>query len=493
MYFKPFTPAKHYVMPCFIIHASDRFVVIRTELGDETITRLDIWQTSKRVIYSCVELSTLTLYGDESLWMIRTWNGQVSRMQYGETVILPLTVNGWDQSLADFFESLWTIWGIAAASLNTMVTNLWRTTLLAPVSFIETAPTLLGPIAVGIGGRKEANRGTFRDQAEYDISAAYPHAMTALIPQRLTLLEESQLRTLDVTEWEGIAVARVRIPPYRWGPIPLPLNGGEDSMKSNGGISSYGHTGNGYRTVTLPIRELDMIRRIGGDVHYLTGSVAPANADAPSYFTRWVAEILPWLRSLPGLSGGLGKTLAARLWSVFAVGSEGLRSEHRWINGHRVTTALGMDTASRREYRESAHYVGAIISSRVRQRVYLEGLLHFKDICYVDTDGVIAVEGQEPMPGWRVKTDMRTIEIAAEQCYRYSCHLCIQAPYGHQGPHLVVAGASSREAKSRMFREMHNAGILVTSFATTFPNQGVTDEPWTQAEIHRPLPFGFTA
>lgn len=485
MYVTPFTPAKNYVMPCFIVHASDRFVTIRSELGDVNISHLERWVSSKRVIYSCVPQDTLTLYGDEKLWTMTTWNGRVSRMRYGMTTILPLSTTGWDESLPEFFASMWALLGVTCSSLNTLSLNLWRTTLTKPVSFQETSTALLGPIAVGTGGRKEANRGTWHNMTEYDISAAYPHAMLTPLPGTVAPVAASAISTLSVGEWDGVVAARVRIPPQLWGPIPL-------AVGRNASVSSYGHTGLDWRTVTLPLSEVQGIESLGCDVSYIGGSVGPIS-DHVNAFGKWGEDVLPVLRNLPGLAGQLGKTIANRLWSSFAISSEGERHEHTFRDGRRTTVQLAPDSPGRVLYRNESSYVGAIISSRVRQRVYSEGLSHFRDCVYVDTDGVIAPTGQDPLPGWRIKTEMRTVEIASEQTYRYTCTDCLQAPYGHLGPHYVVAGGSDRADKSRIFRLMRDGGFLASDFNQTVPKTRVVDGQNQTTQSALPFAFDRTA
>src|SRR3954469_1121620 len=104
----PHTGYKRYRVPLFIIHSSDRFLVVRSAFGDEKIRRLDEMAyppPSERAIYSCVDPDELCLYGDPTKWTIRTWNGRVSSMTYGTVKIYPLLA-AWDDSLTAFFDYL---------------------------------------------------------------------------------------------------------------------------------------------------------------------------------------------------------------------------------------------------------------------------------------------------------------------------------------------------------------------------------------------------
>lgn len=473
--FPPHTGYKQYRMPLFIVHASDRWVDIRSELGDMRIHRLDELKTTHRVIYACVDPDELCLYGDPTMWEIRTWNNRVSSMEYAGVKIYPLLTE-WDDDVWSFF-ALLDEYGVAASSLNTMSLNLWRTTLSSTVSFHEQAPldAMLGPVSIHTGGRKEAKRGVYRNRVEYDITAAYPNALADAMPTRLTPAPDGFLHRMDITKWEGIATARVRIPPMEWGPLPVVLD-----MASE--VTCYGYTKpDAWVTVTVPLSELRTVANANVDYVILRCNVG---IDYERAFDDWLHEIVPRLRSLPALSGTVGKLVANRLWSSFAVAPYGVRREHRFTHdGTMLTTVMDPDPTGQVLRRAATTYVGAIVQSRVRQRLWVQGLNGpFRDIVYIDTDGVIARPSSTVPDGWRAKTVMRHVDIAGPQAVYYTCPQCLPPPAGHAKGHWTVAGAQSVEAKSRLFRLMKHGGMVMTNINNVLPSQDVNAYATTQGE-----------
>jgi hypothetical protein len=475
MLITPHHAYSRYILPQFIIHASDIAVTIRSQLGDMRICRLAEKLTTGTVLYSCVPWDTLLLYGDESLWTIRTWNGKISSMTYGDVKIYPLEM-AFDEGIFQFFNYLDSR-DIAAASLNTMSTNLWRSTLNESVEFSEqpNAKEYLGLSTVLIGGRKEAKPGTYRRRVEYDITAAYPNALATGMPNRIVAWDRSTFGPIQPDKWEGIAKARVRIPPLRWGPIPVIV----DPTSS---LTCYGYTRpDRWANVTLPLSELRMAESMGVDVIYDRISIAlPSERNA---FAAWMADVVPEMRAISNAGGKLGKLVANRLWSTFAISPNGVRREHRFSEGKMVSVDLPGDSDKLAVRRSSVAYVGGITQSRVRQRVYREGLAHFPDCVYVDTDGVIAKRTDRLPDGWRVKVNMRTLEIAAAQAIRYTCDDCLPAmparisgsmvgpSSGHTGPHWTVAGASDVAEKSRLFAALKGGGMIVANINNVLPAQ----------------------
>lgn len=443
-----------------------------------TIRNLDDMVTTHRVIYSCVDPDTLCLYGDPERWTIRTWNSRVSSMTYGDTKVFPLT-DSWDETVFDYF-ALLDSYGVAASSLNTMSLNLWRTTLDKPVSFHEECALdeMLGPVVIHTGGRKEARRGTYRNRIEYDMVAAYPNAMAGAIPSKLAPAPESWLRSSDMWNGtlDGLCLARVRIPPMHWGPLPVVLD-------LHAELTCYGFTRpDQWATVTLPLSELRMAAEYGCDVQPLRCHVG---IDTDWTFTDWLRDIVPALRSLPSIAGTIGKLVANRLWSSFAVSPYGVRREHTFsADGTMHTEILPPDSTKQVLRRAATTYVGALIQSRVRQRLWREGINHFRDVVYLDTDGLIAKRTDTVPPGWRPKTVMRWVDIAGPQAVNYYCNDCHVPPGGHTGPHWTVAGANTVEAKSRLFRIMKDSdnGLVMTNINNVLPSQDVNAYAETATE-----------
>jgi hypothetical protein len=467
--FDPHKPYERYKLPVFIISATDRALVLRSELGDVLVTRLDEWNTSGKVIYSTLDPDTLCLYGAPRNWVIRTWNGRVSSLSYAGIKIYPLVSTGWTDDIPSFFHTLDDM-GIAASGLNTMSLNAWRTTLHSRVTFRESSPIsrALGPVAIHTGGRKEARRGTYRNRVDYDIIAAYPTALKEPMPTVLVEAPEAFVKTMDLDAYEGIAVAKVRIPPMEWGPLPVVID-----LKSE--LSCYGFTkADEWATVTLPLSELSMARQLGCEVQLLRAHIGTGTR---SHFDDWYNSIVPTLRGLPGTAGVIGKLTVNRLWSCFAVSPNGTRKEHTFDDeGNMVSVDVEPDPLSQVKRRASTTYVGAIIQSRVRQRLYREGLQYFDGVVYMDTDGVVSKPHKVTPPGWKIKHEMRWLDIAGPQAMNYYCHDCLpvsRAKVGHDGPHWTVAGASNVEAKSRLFRMLKEGGMVASNIGNVIPSQDV--------------------
>jgi hypothetical protein len=108
--------------------------------------------------------------------------------------------------------------------------------------------------------------------------------------------------------------------------------------------------------------------------------------------------------------------------------------------------------------------------------VYQEGIQTIPEVVYVDTDGVIgkAMPFGKVLPtGWRIKTRMRTVDIAAAQALYYTCDECLPPPLGHDEGHWSVAGAASVQEKSRLFRLMKGGGMVVANINNVLPNQNM--------------------
>lgn len=467
MSFDPHKPYTRYRLPVFIIAATDQQVTIRSELGDVHLKRLEEWNDSGKVVYSCLDPDNLCIYGQPQGWKIRTWNGKVSSLSYFDLKIYPLVSSGWSDDIPDFFDRLDAM-DIAASGLNTMALNSWRTTLAKTVYFRESVPLsrALGPVSIHTGGRKEAKRGTYRNRVDYDIVAAYPTALVQPLPTTLIEAPGDFVKRMDIDKWEGIAVAKVRIPPMEWGPIPVVID--EQSE-----VSCYGYTRpDEWATVTLPLSELCMARNLGCDVEILRAHIG---TDTDEHFNDWHSDIVPAFRSLPGVAGTIGKLVVNRLWSCFAVSPNGIRKEHTFdADGNMVTVEVPPDPISQVKRRAGTTYVGALIQSRVRQRLYTEGLQHFQGIVYMDTDGVVAKPDACPPDGWKIKAEMRWLDVAGPQALNYYCNDCLPVGInGHDGPHWTVAGASSLEAKSRLFRMLKDGGMIVANIGNIIPAQDV--------------------
>lgn len=459
MRIKPHRSYSAYRLPAFIIHASDQALTVRTVAGDTRVTQLEEWCRTGIVLYSCVSPDNLLLYGHADRWSIRTWNGRVSAMSYADVKIYPLTADGWDDTIVELFDYV-DSYGIAASSLNTMSLNLWRTTLSHSVTFHEECPLddMLGPVAVLTGGRKEAKPGVYRNRIEVDMTTAYPTALAMGVPHTLTPAPDDFVKRMDLTKFEGIAQVRVRIPTLSWGPIPVLID-----RKAQ--VTSYGFTKPGeWISVTLPLSELRMAAEVGCEmvadkVHIATGRRGLGR----DTFAVWGDSIVPELRNLSGMGGALGKLVANRLWSCFAVSPWGTRQDHTFTaEGVMVTTPCQDDSVAQIKRRAGTAYVGSIVQGRVRERLYREGLGRLSGVVYVDTDGVVCRPTDIVLDGWRTKTTIRQCDIAGPQAMVYTCDDCGKPGSGrgkHDSPHWTVAGAQTIEAKSRLFRQIKDGAI----------------------------------
>lgn len=462
--FTPHPGGMAYRIPTFITRADDRTIDIASELGEFKEIALSSFRPySTTVMYSCIPWDTLVLHGAPTDWTLRSWNGRITRAEYRGMIIYPLTLPGFDESVLQLFELL-SEYGIAASSINTMSQNLWRRTLGSRVSFDEAAPRdfMLGPVAMSTGGRKEARRGNYANKFEYDMTAAYPHAMTYPVPRRLLPTIKPNLNDDSI---DGIVKAHISIPPMEWGPLPVILD-------PSTGLHCYGWTPPGRSiTVTASLAELRQAQSLGCTIQTISGYCGPIR-DSP--FDLWYKEIVPRLRSVPGIGGRLGKTIANRLWSSFAINSSVSAIEHRFkASGEMYTRTIAVPDAMR-DYRSSTAYVGALIQSRVRVAL-LVGLNTFQGIVYADTDGIISDQHGGTLPAnWRTKRVMRVVEVAGAQAYRYSCPDCLPSPRGHVGPHYSVAGATTLPEKTRLFKQLRHGGFLVTNLGMVLPAQDVT-------------------
>lgn len=277
--------------------------------------------------------------------------------------------------------------GVIPGSLASMGSRLWRSTLDTPIFL----PTALEEIQrrTFYGGRKEAPYpGSVRNVKQYDITAAYPHAMgQGEFPTKLVRADAT------IGEGVGMAEASVIIPEMEWSPLP-------DKAVRN--IWTW--------------TDLRLAQDTGCDVTVHTSWTGDEYADL---FGEWWAMVADARRTVQ-----LSKYVTSQVWGQFA-----LRSSPGWRI--RWNDAYGNEPV-RRKIRAKAPriptspIVAAEISARVRSRLYREGMAGNRGVVYVDTDGIIADGGLPPdnvgdSPGqWRMKAFMPTCEIKAPQCYRFT-------------------------------------------------------------------------
>lgn len=353
--------------------------------------------------------------------------------------------------------------GVRPGGLSSMAYNLWRSTLTRTVDL--RGPRVPARAAL-YGGRQECRvPGEYAKADYFDLGAAYPHSMAAEpYPTRLRPVPAST----DYSEGAGLAFATVLVDEAPWGPLPARVD--RESV-------TYGW---GRLRGWWPWRELAMARDLGARV-LVHQSWAPMSER--DLFGPWWA-LGQELRRLPGAGAVLAKALTSSLWGSFALTS-GARARVRWVDAMARRPIIVPEGPPRRLPHEEACYIASDTTSRVRCRLYREGLT-LPGAVYADTDAVISDRGASPSPTganpgqWRPKLDRcRIIDVRGPQVLRWSCHTC---GLDHREWHYVVAGARSRDVAERVFKRDYTRRTVFARLGpggTTLPAQYI-DQTTTQ-------------
>lgn len=387
----------------YVLTSTSSGIVARDEDGSAYVPD---WEALREaVIFSTVPLAALqarTGYG----WTVRSRRGRQIDMSRNGVTVRPVVHEGVTSddvlALLAFLKER----GVGPASLTTMARNSWRSTLAKPVSIHEmlTPKTRfrIGRPAL-IGGRKQALALPLRlsDVDMADMPAAYPAAMLAALP---TAIQES-----PDPEWaeHGFAFATVTIAPCTWGPLPVPMTRDDDGIT----VVTYPTSGSAIGVWTFD--ELRLARDAGCDIELRR--TWRSNRPRKLFIDWWTDIGLPLRKQSP-----LGKVLVNRLWSTFATDSTiPIRSVLR--KSERDEVELPEETQPS-IYGDDTAFLSSMIASRVRTRLYREGL-SLPGAAYCDTDSVIVPKGQSPS-GWVLKKAMRSVIVKGAQAYRWECNDC---------------------------------------------------------------------
>lgn len=344
-------------------------------------------------------------------WVLNTWRGKGVKMVHvpsGATVTsLRGVLEGSDDPFNDLNETLSWLrqYGIPPSSISGMAWKLFRASLTDTVQIgfePEVSKTAF------YGGRQEcAKPDVYNNMKSLDIHAAYPTAMSAR-PIALSLVKVSNDTELDPTE-SGMARARVFVPkglPYP----PLPVRVAPQAIQFQ-----WGQLEGTWSWV-----ELDAAKQLGCKVEVLENYAPGRTKDL---FSDWW-DMAQEGRALPGGAAKLAKAIANSTWGQFAMRGDD-RAEISWADDKGDEEYL-TELPQRNMPHQWGMHIACEVTARVRTQTLMEGLYGVGNAVHVDTDGLI-VPATAKLPTnsgnsfgqWRVKDEMRTLDLKAPQLYRY--------------------------------------------------------------------------
>jgi hypothetical protein len=403
--------------PVALITPGQGTVTVRTAVDQyRASNRTDAYDLLSRFAdHQCYvggQLTALRHTTGATCWQASTWKGRATAMALDGTKLTVSSLRGALADEPDPWSALVTVlnalaaFGVAPGTITSMAWNLWRASLPGPIE-LYAPPEVTRPSF--FGGRQWSREAkTYKHQVAVDITAAYPHSMGAR-PYALGLREVDPRTTIDPTR-AGLARARVLVPLDAAHP-PLPLRVDRDAITFPYGLIEG----------TWPWVELAAAQALGYDVKV---SKCWAPTRETDLFSRWwiMAQAL---RALP-VGAGLAKAILNSTWGLFAMRPDDRRTV-RWEDeaGRR---SVAVTIATRPLPHEGTVHVAAETSARLRARLLTEGLSRATSTIHADTDGLIVRRsGDLPRLGeqlgdWRVKSDMREVQLRAPQVYRWSCH-----------------------------------------------------------------------
>jgi hypothetical protein len=402
-------------------------------------------------VYCTTGVTALRHLLDARSWTAAVWKGRASSMTLDGTKVrignlrgvLDLSTDPWGD-LTTFLDWV-ALRRVNPATIGTMATNLWRSTLDHPLE-IDSDPVAIQPAF--FGGRQQAVPGHYRHLAHHDISAAYPHSMAAG-PYARRLRRYRVEPGFHSTE-PGVARASVIVSPdLRWGPLPWRYPDMPEVVL---------YPTDGVLEGTWSLVELQAARELGCEVR-VHEAWLPDGLCRP--FDAWW-DLMQEGRRLPGNAGLLAKTVANTLWGTFAM--DGGQSEWKWSTKHGtdVPHPVSPEVVRRLPHARTRH-LAVETTARVRMRLLREGLYGSPvPPLHVDTDGILIRGSVGPpspagdRPGqWRTKFTTQICEIVAPQTYRYTCGRGCNIT--HPKWHYVSAGRTAAEA-----REHWRTSVTVT-------------------------------
>jgi len=407
--YQPLPTKRQVPKPLAMIHAGTGGIEIWSNWGTEVATpganaRALLRRYSEHKIFSRSKVNEIFVALDAQFCEASLWHNQVFNVKLddGPKVIGTRGVFE-DDNPADAFAALRILNdfcisnNVHLGSAGWTAEQFWRTGFSAPIGFVSP----LGRRGL-YGGRKELYDDSPTPNCLYvDIHSAYPSAMSGPFPTSLKLIDTTVPLTGD-----GIALATVTVPnevgpPY---PIfkPVPF-----------GMWWKSGTHRGW----YPFADLRNAKNSGCKIEI----EAAYNGTGwyPGLFERWRALMIEG-RNLPGNAGAMMKVVANSLWGIFGMSGSVKRVRFEDKYGKRIGETVG----ERKSPPPAAGFVGAMITGRVRERLWNE--LIPKSPLYVDTDGgVISARHGVPEPSgeapgkWAVKHSMRTFYGVAPQAYRF--------------------------------------------------------------------------
>lgn len=434
-------PLKRYLpRPFAILIPFHRALIVQQSTGET-------YYEGKRNVEKALEnLSGHVLYCLDSLeplihttgalsWTMAIWKGRITRATHNASRVSVVSLRGIvpEETAIKDLECLlsWLKgYGVSAASIPGMAWSLFRASL--PRSYSAGFDPETGRAAF-YGGRQEVTQtGTFRNMIALDIKTAYPAAMARPEGYALTLREVDAATELD-PYLSGIAEARVYVPhssPYALLPVRVTK---ETISFQRGHLQGF-----------WPWCELAAASRLGAEIEVVRSWAPARQADL---FGPWW-PLAEEGRNLPGGAGQLAKAISQATWGQFGMAAEERRRRQyadeygrNWVDVPLPDHDL--------PHSWTAH-IAAETSGRVRAQM-LDALAVTNPV-HIDTDGIL-VDAETKPPGggtgapgeWRVKTEMKTLEIRGPQLYRWQCPQC---GAGHQcGPwHYTTSGIPAHEA-----------------------------------------------
>lgn len=437
--------------PTALLFPSRRRLVILTADGmkEATAARGVTLALSKLKGHTCYVTGGLTTLKDTTgatQWTCHTWRGRGTAMVHEPSGTTVSSLRGTLES-AGGPEAAWVAlavvlewlhgYGVSPGSISAMAWNLWRASLVDPVS-IGFDPNV-GRAAL-FGGRQGITEPrVYAHMVSADIQAAYPHAMASQ-PYGLSLRAVRPTVALDASV-SGLADATVWVDhdaPF----APLPVRLAEEVIQFQTGIVKG----------TWAWCELAAAKDLGFRVDVHAAWAPRATADL---FGRWW-EIAAAGRALPGAASVLAKAICNSLWGQFAMNGEG-KGATRWADDAGKDSYASTEEARNLPHRWMAH-IAAETTARVRRRMLVEGLYGTTGgtPVHIDTDGIVMRQSNAlPNPAgngpghWRIKAAMRRIDVRAPQMYRYTC--TDKCGLTHPEWHYVASGVTPGAA-AEVFR-----------------------------------------
>jgi len=344
-------------------------------------------------------------------WVLNTWRGKGVKMTHtptGATVTsLRNTLEGSDDPFRDLNETLTWLrqYGIPPASISSMAWKLFRASLNNTVT-VGFSPEISEQAF--FGGRQECTKpDVYKHMKALDIHAAYPSAMASR-DMALTLREVDKRTFIDPTQ-SGLARAKVIVPSDLRSP-PLPVRIAPQLIQFQ-----WGELEGVWSWV-----ELDAAKQLGCDI-LIEQCWAPGRT-ADLFSTWW--EMAQEGRHLNGKAEKLAKSIANSTWGQFAMRGDD-RTQIAWADD-RGKEQYETQLPVRPMPHKWALHIASEVTARVRTQTLMEGIYGVPGAVHVDTDGLIVpAAANDPKNSgtgfgqWRVKENMRTLELRAPQFYRY--------------------------------------------------------------------------